>query len=105
MLRADILPALGHDRAEAISKLHVMQVVEAVAARGSFVAAHHVLGVIRAIYNWANGTGRLEANPTLGLRKRNVSNLASAFCVIQRFARYGKRSSLLQSSPLKFGSR
>jgi hypothetical protein len=38
MLRADILPALGHDRAEAISKLHVMQVVEAVAARGFFVA-------------------------------------------------------------------
>ena len=73
MLRADILPALGHDRGEAISKLHVMQVVEAVAARGSFVAADQVLGLIRAIYNWANGTGRLEVNPTLGLKKRNVS--------------------------------
>jgi hypothetical protein len=33
---------LGHDRAEAILKLHVMQ-VEAVAARGSFVAADQVL--------------------------------------------------------------
>jgi integrase len=73
MLRVDILPALGHHRAEAISKLHVMQVVEAVAARRIFVAADHVLGLIRAIYNWANGTGRLEVNPTLGLKKRNVS--------------------------------
>jgi hypothetical protein len=49
MLRADILPALGRHRAEAISKLHVMQVVESVAARGSFAAADQVLGLIRAI--------------------------------------------------------
>jgi integrase len=31
------------------------------------------LGLIRAIYNWANGTSRLEVNPTLRLKKRNVS--------------------------------
>ena len=46
MLRADILPALGRHRAEAISKLHVMQVVESVAARRSFVAADQVLGLV-----------------------------------------------------------
>jgi len=38
---------LGHDRAEAILKLHVMQ-VEAVAARGSFVAADQVLGAYQS---------------------------------------------------------
>ena len=66
-------PVIGHHRAEAVTKHHVMEVVEAVAARGSFVTADHVLGLIRAIYNWANGTGRLEVNPTLGLKKRNAS--------------------------------
>jgi integrase len=72
MLRADILLALGRHRAEAISKLHVMQVVESVAARRSFVAADQVLGLIKAIHNWANGTGRLEVKPTLGRKKRNL---------------------------------
>jgi integrase len=72
LLRADILPTIGHHRAEAVTKRHVMEVVEAVAARGSFVTADHVLGLIRAIYNWANGTGRLDVNPTLGLKKRNA---------------------------------
>jgi integrase len=72
LLRADILPVLGHHRAEAVTRRHVMEAVETVAARGSFVAADHVLGLIRAIYNWANGAGWLVVNPTLGLKKRNV---------------------------------
>ena len=50
-----------------------MEIVEGVASRGSLVMADHVLGLIRAIYNWANATGRLEINPTLGLKKRNAS--------------------------------
>jgi integrase len=73
LLNADILPAIGHHRAGAVTRRHVMEVVEAVASRGSFVTADHVLGLVRAIYNWANATGRLEVNPTLGLKKRNAS--------------------------------
>ena len=73
LLKASILPALQHHRAEAVTRRHVMEVVETVAARGSFVMADHVLGLIRAIYNWANSTGWLEVNPTLGLKKRNAS--------------------------------
>ncbi|MGE0852439.1 MAG: tyrosine-type recombinase/integrase, partial [Hyphomicrobiaceae bacterium] len=72
LLRADILPVIGHHRAEAVTKRQVMETVEAVAARGSFVTADHVLGLVRAIYNWANSTGRLEVNPTFGLKKRNA---------------------------------
>jgi len=72
LLRVDILPTIGHHRAEAVTKRHVMEVVEAVAARGSFVTADHVLGLVRAIYNWANGIGWLDVNPTLGLKKRNA---------------------------------
>ena len=72
LLDADILPAIGDHKAEAVTKRHVMQVVEAVADRGAYVAADRVLGLIRAIYNWACATGRLDTNPTLGLQKRNA---------------------------------
>ena len=72
LLKASILPLLGQHRAEAVTRRHVREAVEAVAARGSFVMADHVLGLIRAIYNWGNAAGWLEVNPTLGLKKRNA---------------------------------
>jgi integrase len=50
-----------------------MIAIEAAAARGSYVVADRVLGLTRAIYNWAGSTGRTEVNPTLGLKKRNTS--------------------------------
>jgi hypothetical protein len=49
LLRADILPVIGHHRAELITRRHVADVVDSVAARGSFVVADRVLGLIRAI--------------------------------------------------------
>lgn len=73
-LDADILPVIGAYRAKAVTRHHVMNAVEAVADRGSYVAAGRVLGLIRAIYNWAIATGRLEVNPTLGLKKRNAGH-------------------------------
>jgi integrase len=71
-LDRDILPRIGRLRAESVTRQHVMHVVEAIADRNAYVAADRALGLIRAIYNWACGTGRLERNPTLGLKKRNV---------------------------------
>jgi hypothetical protein len=72
LLDADILPLIGAHKAEAITKQHVMGVVEAVADRGAYAIADKVLALIRAIYNWANSTGRLDINPTFGLKKRNA---------------------------------
>ena len=72
-LDSDILPVLGPIRVEAVTRHHVVRVVESVAERGSYVAADRALGLIRAIYNWACGTGRTERNPTIGLEKRNTS--------------------------------
>jgi integrase len=71
-LDKDLLPVIGRIRVEAVSRLHVMQVIEALADRGSYVAADRALGLIRAIYNWGCGTGRVNCNPTLGLKKRNA---------------------------------
>jgi integrase len=71
-LDRDILPVMGTIRAEAVTRQHVMKVVETIADRGSYVAADRALTLIRAIYNWACGTGRTDRNPTIGLKKRNA---------------------------------
>ena len=67
------MPVIGAHRAETLTKRHVMDVIEPIAERGSFVTADKVLALVRAIYNWAAGTGRLEVNPTFGLKKRNAA--------------------------------
>ena len=72
LLEADILPTIGAHKAKAVTKHDVMGVVEAVADRGAHVLADKVLALIRSIYNWAGATGRLDINPTFGMRKRNV---------------------------------
>ena len=73
LLDVDILPKLGQHKAAAVNRQHVMTAVEAAADRGSYVVADRLLGLIRAIFNWAIATGRLDANPTLGLKKRNTA--------------------------------
>lgn len=76
-LDRDINPRLGKIRADAVTRYQVMDVIEEIADRGSYVAADRALGLVRAIYNWACGTGRLELNPTLGLKKRNTARAQS----------------------------
>lgn len=71
-LSADILPMIGRIKADSVSRQHVMGVVETIADRGSYAAADRALGLIRSIYNWACGTGRMDRNPTMGLKKRNA---------------------------------
>ncbi len=73
ILRADVVPVLGGLRASMVRRSDVALVVEKVASRGRYVAADRVLGIVRAVFNWANATGRLEGNPTTGLKKRNTS--------------------------------
>ena len=73
LLDKDILPKIGRMRAELVKRHHVMEVVEAIAKREAFVAADRTLGLIRAIFNWSCGSGRLDHNPTIGLKRRNTS--------------------------------
>jgi integrase len=73
LLNTDILPKIGSYKAEGITKRDVIDTVECAAQRGAYVVADRILGLIRAIYNWALGTGRLDVNPTAGLKKRNTS--------------------------------
>ncbi|HML28724.1 MAG TPA: site-specific integrase [Hyphomicrobium sp.] len=73
ILDRDILPTLGAMRAEVINRGHVMEAIERVADRGALRAADCALTLTRSIFNWACATGRLDRNPTLGLKKRNAS--------------------------------
>lgn len=72
LLNHDILPTLGPLKVEKITRLHILHVVEAVAERGALVIADRVLGLMRAIFTWGCGTGRLDRDPTAGLKKRNA---------------------------------
>jgi integrase len=72
LLDRDILPFLRHHKADAVTKADIMAVVQRIIDRGSFGIADKALGVIRAIYTWAAETGRLEIDPTRGLKKRNA---------------------------------
>ena len=63
LLDADILPALGRHKAAAVQRQHVMAIVDAVADRGSYVVADRVLGLVRAIFNWAIGKDGLKRTP------------------------------------------
>lgn len=69
-LRADLLPVIGDIYVEQVKRAHVAEAIEAVAARGAYVAADRVLGLMRAIYNWASATGRADGDPTIGLKRR-----------------------------------
>ena len=71
-LDVDILPQIGNVIATKLSRKQVAQVVDSVSRRGALVHSDRVLGIIRAIYNWTNGTGKIECDPTKDLRKRNA---------------------------------
>ena len=71
MLKVDVLPILENYKADRVARADVSKVVEAVAKRGSYSSADAVLSVVKAVFNWAVERGRLEANPSVGLRKRN----------------------------------
>jgi integrase len=72
ILKSDILPTLGLVPASSVTRVDVAKVVDRVVARGSFVAADRVLGIVRSIFSWANGTGKVDIDPARGLKKRNT---------------------------------
>ena len=74
ILVKDVFPAIGEIPANSLTRKEVAHVVDGVAGRGALVHADRVLGVVRAVYNWANGTGKIECDPTRGLKKRNAGN-------------------------------
>lgn len=73
ILDKDILPFLGGLNADAVTKRHVLDVMNKVLDRGAPVAADRLLGLIRAMFNWAQATDLAERNPTTGLKKLNAS--------------------------------
>jgi integrase len=88
ILDVGIRPVFGAVPADAVTREMASAAVEAAAKRSSFAIADKTLGIIRTIYRWANGTGRLDRDPTLGLRKRNFGRPRERVLDEHEIARY-----------------
>jgi integrase len=66
-LLARDLRELGELRADKVSRRDIARVLEGIAAPG---IARNALAIVRCIFRWSLATGRLDQDPTLGLRRR-----------------------------------
>lgn len=62
-LKKDVKPAWGDRKATSITRHDVVELLDAVVARGSPVAANRLLAVIRKMFKWVVKRGVLHANP------------------------------------------
>ena len=71
VLGSDVLPEIGHLPAAAITRQHIIQVVDKIAARGATRRADTARSVISAIYNFGLDRGLVNDNPAAGMRNRH----------------------------------
>jgi integrase len=72
LFNADILPAIGGYRAEAVARERVVEILDGINARGAHVVADKALALVRATYAWGVAAGKLppgHPNPTAGMEK------------------------------------
>jgi integrase len=67
MIRREVLPAWGKRPADTIRRRDVIELVEAVAARGTGVMANRLLALIRKMFAWAQDADLVDANPARGV--------------------------------------
>jgi integrase len=72
LLRHDILPSLGSFLADEITKQHVLDLVDVIAARGATRRADTARAMISSIYGFGIDRGLANANPASGLRSRHA---------------------------------
>lgn len=63
VLRRDVVPVLGHMKAEDVKRKHIHLVLDPVTDRGSLVMANRVLACVRKMFNWAESRGVIEHSP------------------------------------------
>lgn len=66
-LDKDVYPLIGDTKACAVKKRDVAAIVERAGRRGALIEANRLRALLHAIFEWAFGTGRIEANPAAGL--------------------------------------
>ncbi len=71
MLGYDLLPALGHIRADAVTKREIIAVLDAKAhGDGAGHMANRLRSLVLTIYNWGVAEDLLSVNPAAGIKQR-----------------------------------
>ena len=71
LLNRDILPAIGHFPLREIAREHVLDIVDAISARGASRRADTAKLVISSVYGYAIDKAYCDSNPASGLRNRH----------------------------------
>jgi integrase len=73
LLRRDILSAIGSLPAQEVTKQHVIDIVDAIAARGATRRADTARAMISSIFSYGVDRGLVRENPAAGLRNRHTN--------------------------------
>lgn len=68
----DVLPALGELAIEDIRKIHILQVLDTIKARGVNRMPKIILSLIRQMFRFAQDRDYIEFEPTSSIRKANI---------------------------------
>ncbi len=71
-MEKDVLPKLGALYLNEVSRRHVMEVLDAVLARGANRLANVLLQYMRQMFTYAVLREKMSADPTYGLRKKHI---------------------------------
>ncbi len=69
MIAKDVLPAWAHRNVTDLGRRDILDVIDAIADRGSIITARRVQAHLHRFFKWAVGRGILEANPAADLPK------------------------------------
>lgn len=68
----DVLPAIGHLRAEDVQKTHLTSIVDNIVARGSQRMAKVVFSLMRQMFRFAQDRNVISADPSQSIRKSKI---------------------------------
>lgn len=74
ILKKDIVPRWGHQKAKDVTKKDVIALLDDILNRGAPIAANRTLACVRKIFNWANSRDILEVNPCASIKLPSREN-------------------------------
>jgi len=76
ILNKDFIPTLGRRKARNITRRDIVEILDAIVARGAPIQANRSLEIVRKVFNWAlsRDEGLIEFNPCQGIEKPSLEN-------------------------------
>ncbi len=72
ILDADVLPALGAMKANAVTRRDIVRMLDAIVDRGAPVQANRTASLVKQMFQFAVERGVIEANPCADIRRQTV---------------------------------